>query len=272
MIRRHWLAVSARFWPDNHISMARHEGLALILSVADYRESSHLLQVLSSEEGRISLIVKGTRSSSRSSSRTAQAAMLQPFSLVYLDYMLKDEKSLGTINRAEIERIWKAPRENLSAYAHAAYWFEILKSVSQARSRMPELFDLTVRYLEFLESNPSATTQNLVWLSDLSDKIGFRWNYQTCSQCGKPLDYNKTVQFSLKSGFLCQYCLSGHNAMPVTEKEKFLLNALQSSRATQPGSFQREYADLTSLLNRFLVYHLEGPLKSFTFLQQTISP
>src|SRR5690554_3175760 len=123
--------------------MAMHEGLALVLDAKDYRETSSLVRLLTAEEGRISLIVRGLRKAKGGGG----PATIQSFSLVRVRYTLKEGATLGNLVGVELENPFPVARKSLEAYALISYWFEILKEASQPRENVEKVFRLTLDFL-----------------------------------------------------------------------------------------------------------------------------
>jgi len=248
--------------------MSRHEGRALVLDVMDYRESSSLVRLLTENEGRISVIARGLRKP-RSGSGSAMAAV-QPFNLIHVQYLLKEAQTLGTMTGTELERAWSGPREDLVTYALASYWFEILKESSQPRDVASAVFQQTVEFMDYQEIHPGLDLETIVLLSDLCGSLGFGLHWGSCSVCGRPGD--SPVQFSIKSGPLCGECVGeGREGVPLKEGERMLVRQmLQARNLPAQGLKHEDMIGLLGLMNRFLVYHLERPLRTFGFLQSTL--
>ena len=253
--------------------MPRYDERALVLDVAPFRESSSLVRVFTEHEGRISLVARGLRSSKNNSS----AAAMQPFNVVRIRFSLKDGATLGNLTTAEIEQTAQAPHQSVEAYALISYWFEILKETSQERVTMAGVFQLTMQMLEIQHKAPGLTTDYLNALLILCRELGFGMSLNRCVECGQPPDISSAAPVYLsvpRGGIVCESCHQSQHvaALRLTRDEISAIAALAPDHPapdkTDPATAGR-FLVLT-LVNRFLVNHLEHPLRSFRFIQDVI--
>ena len=156
--------------------MTMHLSRAFVLSSADYRETSRLVQMFCQNEGRISLIAKGIRSA-----KSPKAQLLDGFNLLQVKYNLKDGETLGLLTGLEVEKVFGSIRADLSAYARASYWFEIIKIAAQGRLASPAIFATTEKFLTAFEhdakgvSPDQATSESMFtgFLITLCEQLGF---------------------------------------------------------------------------------------------------
>ncbi|MGI8908406.1 MAG: DNA repair protein RecO [Candidatus Sumerlaeaceae bacterium] len=243
--------------------MPRHKSRAFVLSAADYRETSKLLQLFCESEGRISVIARGLRSPK---SRKAQIA--DTFNLLQVTYTLKDGATLGMLTGLEPESLYSKVRSNLDAYALASYWFEILKVAGQARLASHGVFRLTQSFLESLQDAASLNTLSVQLFLDFAQELGFGIQLFECGGCGVSSDIRR---FNIASGVsICGRCQSPPGrSLPIPES---LIPKLSRSADGLSKQINSSSAALfLQLYNEFMSTHLEHRFGTFAFLIKCIT-
>ncbi len=263
--------------------MALHEGRALVLDITDYRETSSLVRLFTETEGRISLVARGLRKAKTSGGTGA----LQPFNLVRIRYFLKEGSTIGNLAGADLERLTSAPRNSLEAYALISYWFEILRETAQPREASSDIFELSVQVIDTQERNAGLSLCFLTDLVTLCKHLGFGLNWTHCVTCGNAAVLKNILagegsqqgagmpRFSLaKGGVTCSQCADqGEAGIRLTPPETAIINALAGRDDLNPKvESPTALLDFLGLINRYLIYHLEHGLKTFSFLENTLSP
>jgi DNA repair protein RecO len=250
--------------------MPRYHERALVLDVTAYRESSSLVRVLTEHEGRVSLVARGLRSSKTNPA----AAALQPFNIVKLQFSLKDGATLGNLISADIEQMASAPHRSVEAYALVSYWFEILKETSEERASMAGVFDLTTQMLHDQHAMPGLDLLFLQALTSLCRQLGFGITWDACVVCDRPKPpHTRASYFSIaRGGLVCTTCAQTH-AVPVfhlTPDEGKAIELLSGNAPpTQaPAASTPELLPALTLINRYLINHLEHPLHTFRFVTE----
>ncbi len=244
--------------------MASHEGLALVLDATDYRETSSLVRLLTEAEGRISLIARGLRKGKGGSGPAA----VQAFSLVRVRYFLKEGATMGNLASAELEHAFPAARKSLEAYALISFWFEILKESSQPRQSTGKVFRLTLSFLERQEESPGLSLTFLQDLGLLCQLLGFGLSWSECAGCGAAVAH--PTRFSIRSGaVLCNRCVeSGQEGLMLRPDEQRVISCLAGEDcAHEPEVSMSALMSTLGLVRRYLVYHLEHPLKTYAFVE-----
>ncbi len=248
--------------------MAQHEGRALVLDIADYRETSSLVRVFTENEGRLSLVARGLRKVKSSGGTGA----LQPFNLVRCRYFLKEGSTIGNLAGADLERLTSAPRNSLEAYALISYWFEILRETAQPREAAADIFELTIHVLDQQEIRSGLSLGYLNDLTRLCQYLGFGITWNHCVGCGRP---SEAVQFSLtQGGIFCAQCVDrGHAGVFLKPGEQAVIAAMAGQRLNESGELSlAAMVDLLGLMDRYLAHHLEHAMKTFGFARTTLTP
>lgn len=242
--------------------VVRHKSRAFILSAADYRETSKLLQVFCESEGKISLIAKGMKNP-----KSRQAQVADGFNLVQITYTMKDGATLGLLTGVEAERIYSRMRLKLDAYGLANYWLEILKLVGQARASSKRLFSLTVSFFELLDHHQSSRLEIIRHLLHLAQLLGFRMQMGQCGQCGTSSNLQR---FDLEAGETrCGlHSQSRGRTVPLSENLHRVIQSLDVEQRDGTDLPPEELVAFLVLFNEHLQLHLEHSFRSFGFLRQ----
>lgn len=232
--------------------MPRFEDRAFILGVADYRETSKLLRLLTESEGKLSLIARGF-----ASPKSAKSAAVEPFALVRVTYTIRSNSTLGTLSAVELERVCHAVRTDLRAYALANYWFEVLALATQPNLPAHEVFVLTEQMLCALDGTPGPEPPILAHLARLLEALGFGMQLSRCGECGA---VSLLSHFAIESGCaICSRCTRpGCEYFPLPEMPS--------------GPAAGDWAALLELMHRMLACHLEHQLRSYPFLRDSFFP
>lgn len=253
--------------------MAQFDERALVLDVKEYRETSLLVRLFSETEGRLSLVARGARSSKDRS----LAAALQPYAAIRARFSLKDAATMGNLLSAELEEAPFAAQESFAAYAAVTFWFEILRESSQERVSMGEIFPLSLAMLSQQKLDPGLTETYLTQLAMLCQNLGFALTWTACAVCALPRPRGSRPQYFSTSagGLVCTPCATAGraNAVHLTPSTAALFTrvlAPDEAPAEAPPATVNDRLEVLGLLHRYLVHHIEHPLKTWQFFRDAI--
>ncbi len=166
--------------------------IAFVLHARDYGESSQILEVLTRDRGRVSLMHKGARRASRGATQR-----LGLFSRYRLGWSGRSQ--LKTLRNPELEWQYRLPGEALAAgfYINELVWyltrhedqctgiFLAYQSCIEALSSMTEPLDVCLRRFE----------------SSLLDHLGYGVSWQQEAGSGEPIEPSQAYYFHPEEGF-----------------------------------------------------------------------
>jgi DNA repair protein RecO len=228
--------------------------------VASYRETSALLHVLCDKEGRIALVGRGMRAP------RSRRAVPDAFSLVQTTYSLREGASIGNLTGIEVERSYSGLRERIEAYALANFWFEILRVATQAREAPAGLFELTVRFLEVMDSSSRPVAHAIPLFVRLAAELGYAIDLQRCGVCGRA---SELVHFDVGIGVVvCARCAKpGAEYLPV---EGRTLDLMKGSVSVAHKYGFAEALGALAVVERLLNLHLDHSFRSFGFVVESL--
>lgn len=220
---------------------------AFILQHRKYRETSLIIDVLTRDFGRLSLVAKGVK---KSKSKTA--GLLQPFIPLLISYIGKAE--LKTLTDVEIAQPF-VQLKGLAFYC-GFYVNELITRFLHKYDPHPEVFNDYAACLSRLSDGSNMEAALRLFELNLMDHIGY----------GLQLEYD------------------GHNRVPVSPLKHYAFDAQQGPVEAVDGRFSgktllaikfREFsdpfvlADAKLLMRAVIDAHLQGkPLKSRTVINK----
>jgi DNA repair protein RecO (recombination protein O) len=223
---------------------------AFILQQRKFRETSLIIDVLTRDFGRVSLVAKGVRKA-----RSKTAGLLQPFIPLTLSYFGKTE--LKTLTDVEITQPSFIQLQGLSLYC-GFYVNELVACLLHHYDPHPEVFAYYGQCLSSLSECSKIEAALRIFELDLMDAVGY----------GLQLDYDF------------------HNEKPVHPLTKYHFNVEQGPIEALDGHFSgktlqamksREFTDLQALIEAkilmrtIIAVYLRGrPLKSRELINNII--
>ncbi|MGB5245729.1 MAG: DNA repair protein RecO [Woeseia sp.] len=213
---------------------------AWLLHHRPFRDTSRILDILSRDHGRLSLVARGARSA-----KSKLAGVLRPFMPLSLSWVARTE--LGTLTGAEMNGAPLALSGDalLSGY----YANELLLKLMHRFDPQPEIFALYGRTIERL----AGTTEPAVVLRrfevELLGLLGYALN----------LDHDVADHSDLRDELFYEY-RAALGAMPVDHHEGPMIFSGRDLLAIRGGRFS-ETATLRAasrLLRGVIAYHLDG--------------
>lgn len=169
---------------------------ALVLKRRDQGEADRVVTVYTPGMGKLVLLARGVR---KAASR--KAGHLEPFT--HVDLLAARSRSWDLITGAETVYAFRGLREDLERAAYGYYLVELIDAFTQEEDSHPEVFDLALAGLRFLEdSNQLALTARWFDLA-LLRLSGYQPQLSQCVQCGETLAPVTNYFSAGRGGMLC---------------------------------------------------------------------
>ena len=165
---------------------------AIVLKRREQGEADRVITVFTPNTGKRTFMARGVR---KSASR--KAGHLEPFTHTAL--MLAKGKTWDIITAAETVTSFRILREDLDLAAHAYYFSELIDVFTQEQDSHPELFNLLLQSLEWLETCPNPTILARWYELRLLRLVGFQPQLFACVECGDEIE-PVTNYFSFEQG------------------------------------------------------------------------
>lgn len=240
--------------------MKEYQTEAILLAARDWSGADRVVTLFSNEYGKITALAYGARNA-----KSRMAGILQPFS--HVDLAIQPGKSIDTVKQCELKQSFRHIREDLTAMAYASFLAEIVAELWPEREPDPQVFSLLLGAFRLITSrNPRIVAQAAAW--QLLALAGFTPQLERCvicqAECAPPAGFNAEA-----GGLVCTDCATHKSTAFLDQHKKFFEHMLELDWE-EPGHFTVTGGTLTyaeQLLNAFLSFRMEKPLKSLSFIK-----
>jgi DNA repair protein RecO (recombination protein O) len=216
---------------------------AIILKSYDFRNTSKIIHILSSDSQRLSLVAKGARRT-----KSQFSGNIEPLNLAQLVYYIKPGKSLGTLKEANIKNGHQFLKKDL--YRLNIGW-SLIWIGRKIPSPMDGLFGLEKRSLSFLDKGFKEEVLIYFFFS-LFKLQGISPETNKCIICGaKIADY-----FDIEEGGTkCKNCVAKTSLLFTPLKET--IEALKKGRFQVWKSVnEKNKQEILQITFKYGLYHL----------------
>lgn len=233
---------------------------AIILKVKNWQTADKYAVCFSRAHGKVSFLAYGARYA-----RTNGGRLVQPFAVLDINFF--SGRKLDTLKSCELKSY--PAQFDLKQMAYAAVIAEVTENLTEEHQPQEEVYELLLAVRGVLtKRNPRLAA--LSYIVKLLLLTGILPNCQSCVNCGKPAEgdaYFSVVQ----GGLVCEDCHGGEE-LPFSREAQEFLTELLTLDFNNPGTFfvrGGALMELEKILQRFIIYQTDKPLKSLDFLSQT---
>ncbi len=238
---------------------------AIVLKRTDFGEADRLLTVYSLEEGKLRLLAKGVR---KPTSR--KAGHLELFTHVKL--LVAKGKEIDLITQAEALEYFQALKEDLIRTGYAHYIAELTDGFMAEQDRNPAVFHLLLDTFHRLEGGQGIWPALRFFELRLLSLAGYRPELFVCVKCREPLKADVNYFSPADGGALCPRCGEGKDGATPFSASALRVMRFFLTREYELCQLLRVPRNLSveveALIRRYIVYHMERPLKSARFLEK----
>jgi DNA repair protein RecO (recombination protein O) len=253
--------------------MSIEKTTAYVLKTLPYKESSGIFYLMTENHGLIHGIAKGIRK------KKASASFLERGFLIETLLYMKPHRDLCILGDVRILNFFPKTRVSLVRNAVRDTMFEMVLATVSLGHPYPELFQVLMRFLGFLEDNSTSYPKPiLLWkfYQEFASIMGFGFNFANCVICQRTmLDSPGGYLVHEKGGLVCEEC-TGKKC-----KDNFIQNqALEFLNPAQislkpvekPQMSLLEIRRLTHLLASYCQYHCDNHFehKALAFLDSLL--
>ncbi len=164
---------------------------AFILHHRPFRDSSQILDIISREHGKLSLVARGSRGA-----KSRLRGILRPFMPLSLSWFLKSD--LGTLTGAEVNG---APLSlSGDALLSGYYVNELLLHFLHRHDPQPDIFDLYARAIQSLAATESIAACLRHFEIELLKQIGYALNFDHESGSQQGLQADQNYEYRIEQG------------------------------------------------------------------------
>jgi DNA repair protein RecO (recombination protein O) len=182
---------------------------AIVLRAVPWSETSLVVTLWTLDFGKVSAIAKGAR---RLRSPFESALDLLAHSSVV--FIAKAGDALDLLTEAKLIRCFRSGRRSLLNLHCGYYVAELLLTMTEEGSAIPELFSLTKKTLVDLDEleMPGECLVRFEW--EMLRLLGHIPSLENCVGCGQPIRRVHRIAFGIEAGgVLCSDCLAGQRSI-----------------------------------------------------------
>jgi DNA repair protein RecO (recombination protein O) len=175
---------------------------AVVLSKINYGDSSIISSLYSKNSGKMSVIVKGGRSS-----KSKIGMMVDPLNHLEIIFYKKESRDVQLLSGAEIISHFHHLKEDLDRLKYSYAVIELVKKLSPENEPNKKIFDGLVRILSLFDSsNEKPEILFGRFFLFFVEEVGYELQLFKCSVCGKVDLKNKILGYNYDKGLLCEDC------------------------------------------------------------------
>ncbi len=240
-----------------------HRTEAVVLRVAPFSKTSHVVTWLTPSHGKIATVVKGAQ--------RPKSWLLGQYDLFYTCELLFYERrggGLHVMRECSPLATRTSFRTNWRACACASYLCDLILRISPSDTEQAELYSIFTAALDLLGSG-EITQQFLLWIElKVLRVLGVSPRLSHCLRCASELTGRKRsgMLFSLPGGgILCADCQRDHHgrAAPIQPDVLAIMQKWQSSDKShivrKIRCTKEQLTGISSIIGSFLDYHLDIP-------------
>lgn len=244
---------------------------AVLLRRIEYGDFDLILTLLSLQRGKISLIAKSAKKSTK-----RFAGVLELFSLMEVVASAGKGRGMPVLQEATLISPFSAIRNDIHKTAYASYWCELINNWVEENEKQVRLFYLLRHSLNQLDSGESAAAHtSILFQMQLLHLTGHSPNLRQCGRCRKDLEMiqpDQVVFDIAKGAILCDGCSPGAGShirlSKGTLKQLIWLGSADLRKASRIRLGTQALPEAQEFLETFVPYAMGVQLKSLKFLKQ----
>lgn len=224
---------------------------AWLLHHRPFRDSSRILDVLSKDYGRLSVVARGSRSAN-----SKLKGLLRPFLPLQLSWFIRTD--LGTLTGAEMNG---APIALTGDALLSAYYInELLLNLLHRHDPQPEIFEAYCKTIDALQGQVEIASQLRLFELEMLRLLGYAVNLDHDAESDSELDVAQNYEYHVERG-----------PVPVGRKDGLMVFSGSELLAIRKQEFSDPAVLRTAgrLLRQVIAWHLNGKeLKSRKVLKE----
>ena len=172
----------------------------IIVSEVDYKESSKIINVLTSSYGVVGLIARGTK---QVKNKLSGVTSKMTYGYFHVNYK---ENGLSTLIEVDVIDMFKNIRKDINLMSYAIYLLELADRVYR-HDNDNEIYNMLIASLKKIDEGYDYKVISNIFELKMLDFLGIRPIIDECVNCGSKTDI-VTIS-SYRGGYLCKNCARG---------------------------------------------------------------
>jgi DNA repair protein RecO (recombination protein O) len=243
---------------------------AIVLKSIKFGDTSRIATLYAKDHGKVKIIAKGIRTP-----KSKLAGALQTFAHIQAVFYKKRTSEIYLLSQADTIESHQSITKDLNRYVFASAVLELLDRLITGEESNPEIFDLILHTLSFLESCPAESIEKSFthFALKLTDILGYKPKLDRCISCNKS-PVSRIILFSPeKGGIICRSCSKGDQAYLKLSKDSvdsaLKLQSIKTERLDAYKIPKDHLKEISDVILSLLDYHTGRgkDLKSLEFLK-----
>lgn len=224
---------------------------AIILRKTKFSNSSLILQLYAKDNGKISVMVKGARSS-----KSKIGSKIDTLNHVEFVFYKKAGRDIQLATEINLIGHYPKIKEDLEKIKYASSVCELIMKLIPEHEASQRIYKGTIKMLNHF--NNSHDSENLLFAKYLIffiKETGFELSFEKCSICNKELKRADQNAFSYSDGIICGEC--NEDKLLTYQLSVELYNLFEClTKKNNIGSYKKENIEnVIFILEKFLIYH-----------------
>lgn len=222
---------------------------AIVLRLTEYSESSQIATLYARRAGKLRLIAKGVKRSTKT--RFAVGLdLLEVGNILYTPP--RGDAKLGTLADWRQTSLHIDLRSSLKSLQVATYIVEALSALTEDDDPHPDLFDETLQALQSLCAAHDPFVVLVGYQRRLLKILGFAPQFDSCVRCNRKRDESRAGRFVFAvGGLVCRQCIRAND-------RSVLVSAALLNGRDDPALSQ----DWFQILDGYITFIVERPLRA----------
>ncbi len=246
--------------------MLIHKTDAIVLNRREYRETSYLVSLFTSDFGKIHAQAKGARR--KGYKFGSSFSPITHNKIVFYESLKSD---LHIVSQADLIDHFSNIDKNVEKFGLASYIIELVGASIPFGEKNKEIFDLVLKFLKFLDKNDKIKDIAQIFEIKFLDLSGFKPRLDCCVNCSSHILTFSKFSYVL-GGLLCEKCYSADiNAQNLMQGTVATIEHIERTKLEDLQSFKIINSiskELEQILRRFIDFHLGIQFKSLEFLKK----
>ncbi|MFA5060494.1 MAG: DNA repair protein RecO [Candidatus Omnitrophota bacterium] len=239
---------------------------AIVLKSFDFRETSRIVTFFTKDYGKVKGILKGIRKDPKKF-----GSSVDKFTVNDIVFYHHANSEIHLVGQCDLKNYFFPIRGDLRRSLAASYALELIDAMMPLEQPNEDIYKLLTDYLSSLQAADDVDRMVHIFQVKVLFTSGFRPHLDSCLICGKKI--LNMARFSMQlGGLMCKDCRPNDTSATVISKGTVatILHIERNSwtNGLRLGLSAPIKKELKYVLNNFLVYHLERPLKSTRYLHE----
>jgi DNA repair protein RecO (recombination protein O) len=243
---------------------------AVVLKTIKFGDTSRIATLYTKDHGKVKVIAKGIRTP-----KSKLAGALQTFAHIQTVFYKKRTSEIYLLSQADTIKSHQPITKDLNRYVFASAALELLDRLITGEESNPQIFDLTLHTLSFLESCSEESIEKSFahFALKLTELLGYKPKLDKCISCNR-IPAGRIILFSSeKGGVICRSCTKGDQTYLRLSKDSvdsaLKLQSIKTEKLDTYNIPKEHLKEISDVILSLLNYHTGRgkDLKSLEFLK-----